>query len=49
MFYTKVYNRLLMPLMAADRPPAPLEVRQALRVLDHAVTDYIDTARIPAA
>jgi len=48
-FYTKVYNRLLMPLMAADRPPAPLEVRQALRVLDHAVTDYIDTARIPAA
>ena len=48
-FYTKVYNRLLMPLMAADRPPAPLEVRQALRVLDHAVTDYIDTARVPAA
>ena len=48
-FYTKVYNRLLMPLMAADRPPAPLEVRQALRVLDHAVSDYIDSARIPAA
>ena len=48
-FYTKVYNRLLMPLMAADRPPAALEIRQALRVLDHAVTDYIDTARIPAA
>ena len=23
-------------------PPAPLEVRQALRILDHAVTDYID-------
>ena len=34
--------------MAADKPPAPLEVRQALKVLDHAVTDYIDNARIAA-
>jgi hypothetical protein len=48
-FYTKVYNRLLTPLMAADQPPAPLELRQALRVIDHTVTDYIDTARLPAA
>jgi len=47
-FYTKVHNRLLRPLLAADTPPAPLEVRQALRVLDHAVTDYIDNARIAA-
>jgi hypothetical protein len=47
-FYTKVHNRLLRPLMAADQPPAPLEVRQALKVLDHAVTDYIDNARIAA-
>jgi hypothetical protein len=47
-FYTKVHNRVLRPLMAADKPPAPLEVRQALRVLDHAVTDYIDNARIAA-
>jgi hypothetical protein len=23
-FYTKVHNRLLRPLLAADRPPAPL-------------------------
>ena len=29
-FYTKVHNRLLRPLMAADQPPAPIEVRQAL-------------------
>ena len=34
--------------MAADQPPAPLEVRQALNILDHAVTDYIDEARIAA-
>ena len=47
-FYTKVHNRLLRPLLAADKPPAPLEVRQALKVLDHAVTDYIDGARIAA-
>jgi len=47
-FYTKIHSRVLRPLMAADQPPAPLEVRQALRVLDHAVTDYIDNARIAA-
>jgi len=47
-FYTKVHNRLLRPLLAADQPPAPIQVRQALRVLDHAVTDYIDGARIAA-
>jgi hypothetical protein len=34
--------------MSADQPPAPLEIRQALKVLDHAVTDYIDDARIAA-
>jgi hypothetical protein len=47
-FYTKVHNRLLRPLLAADTPPATLEVRQALKILDHAVTDYIDQARIAA-
>jgi hypothetical protein len=47
-FYTKVHNRLLRSLMAADQPPAPLPIRQALKVLDHAVTDYIDNARIAA-
>jgi hypothetical protein len=47
-FYTKLHNRLLRPLMTADQPPAPLEVRQALKVLDHAVTDYLDNARIAA-
>jgi hypothetical protein len=47
-FYTKVHDRLLRPLLAADQPPAPLQVRQALRVLDNAVSDYIDQARIAA-
>jgi hypothetical protein len=47
-FYTKIHNRLLRPLMAANQPPAPLQVRHALKVLDRAVTDYIDQARIAA-
>ena len=47
-FYTKVHNRLLRPLMAANQPPAPLPVRQALRTLDRAVTDYLSEARMTA-
>jgi hypothetical protein len=34
--------------MAADQPPAPLEVRQAFKVIDNAITEYIDDARIAA-
>ncbi|MDQ6796723.1 MAG: hypothetical protein M3011_01645, partial [Actinomycetota bacterium] len=49
-FYTKLQNRLLGPLLAADRPPAPLELRRALQVIDATVDNYIDHARIrPAA
>lgn len=47
-FYTKVHNRLLRPLLAADQPPAPQPVRQALRTLERTVDDYIDQARIAA-
>ncbi len=47
-FYTKVHNRLLRPLLAADQRPAPQPLRQALRVIDHHVNTYIDTARIAA-
>ena len=49
-FYTKLYNRLLVPLTAADQPQAPRELRHALRALDHHVDDYIARARLrPAA
>ena len=34
-FYTKIYNRLLVPLTATDQPQAPPQLRQALRTLDH--------------
>ena len=47
-FYTKVGNRVLRPLMAADQIPAPLAVRQSLRTLDRAVTDYLTNADRPA-
>ena len=37
--YTKVHDRLLRPLMAANTPPARLIIRQALKVLHHASPD----------
>jgi hypothetical protein len=48
-FSTKVRNRLLMPLTAADRTQAPPELRQALRTLDRHVESYLDRARVQAA
>ncbi|MGH3873043.1 MAG: hypothetical protein ACRDSR_16315 [Pseudonocardiaceae bacterium] len=47
-FYTKLHNRLLRPLLAAHDPPAPLALRQALRVINHHVEDYITEARMTA-
>jgi predicted MarR family transcription regulator len=49
-FYTKLHNRLLRPLAAADQPQAPPRLRQALTVIDRHVEDYITRARLkPAA
>lgn len=49
-FYTKLQHRLLGPLLDADKPPAPIELRRALRVIDRSVDSYIARARIrPAA
>jgi len=47
-FYTKVHNRLLRPLLAAHDPPAPLPLRQALQVINHHVNDYVREARMTA-
>jgi hypothetical protein len=46
-FYTKVGNRVLRPLLAADRIPAPLPVRQSLRTLEQAVANYLTQANRP--
>jgi hypothetical protein len=48
-FYTKLRNRLLRPLLDADKPPAKTEIRQALKTLENAVADHIQTARLPPA
>jgi hypothetical protein len=45
-FYTKLHNRLLRPLLAADAPPAPLQLRQALRTIDRHIDDYLDLAGV---
>ncbi len=48
-FYTKLYARLLRPLLAADQPPAPIEVRRALATISRVTEDYITNARIGLA
>jgi hypothetical protein len=45
-FYTKLHNRLLRPLMAADHPPAPLELRQALHTINRHIDNYLDLAGV---
>jgi hypothetical protein len=47
-FYTKLHDRLLRPLLAAELPPAPVELRRALRVVERTVDDYLATARMAA-
>ncbi len=48
-FYTKVHDRLLRPLLAANSPPAPTELRDALRTIDRHGKNYTETARLNAA
>jgi hypothetical protein len=46
--YTKVYDHVLRPLMAPDRPNAPPELAAALDTLDRLVADHLSKARVPA-
>ena len=48
-FYTKLHNRLLRPLLAADQPQAPPELRAALRAIDQHISSYITHARLSQA
>jgi len=48
-FYTKVHDRLLRPLIAADAPPAPTALRQALATIDRHVHAYANNARLGTA
>ena len=47
--YTKVYDHVLRPLMAPDRPNAPPELAAALATLDQLTADHIARARVPTA
>ena len=48
-FYTKVHNRVLRPLMATDRPQAPPPLRAALRTIDTHIQARLAEARLPSA
>jgi hypothetical protein len=48
-FYTKLQSRLLQPLLDADRPPAPLEMRRALTTIERLLNDYTANARLGTA
>ena len=45
-FYTKLHDRLLRPLLAADQPPAPPPLRNALHTIDIHINETIDRARL---
>jgi hypothetical protein len=48
-FYTKVHDRVLAPLFAAGQPPAPRQLRAALRTIEHHIDQRLADARLPAA
>ncbi|MDH5291627.1 MAG: hypothetical protein OEY41_16655 [Acidimicrobiia bacterium] len=49
-FYTKLRDRLLGPLLnAGHQPPAPPELRRALAQIDRTLTGYITDARLDTA
>jgi hypothetical protein len=45
-FYTKVHHRILGPLLAPDQPPAPPELRRAMKVIDQTIDDYLNQAQL---
>src|SRR5512139_700427 len=46
-FYTKLHDRLLRPLLAVDQPPAPPPLRKAFLTIDTHIAERIDAARLP--
>jgi predicted MarR family transcription regulator len=45
-FYSKLEQRLLRPLLAADQLPAPPPLQQALATVDAHVQAYIDRSKL---
>ena len=49
-FYTKIHDRVLRPLLAArDQPHAPPHLRAALHTIDQAIDQRLARARLPTA
>lgn len=48
-FYTKLANRVVAPLFAADQPNSPPPLRRALATIDRATDHYMTNARLMAA
>ena len=48
-FYTKVHDRVLAPLFTAGQPPAPPQLRDALRIIEQHIGQRLAQARLPAA
>lgn len=47
-FYSKVHNRVLQPLLATvEAPHAPLQLRAALHIIDHHIDGRLAAARLP--
>jgi hypothetical protein len=46
-FYTKVHNRVLRPLLATAAPQAPPSMRTAFRTIDHHINARFADARLP--
>ncbi len=47
LFYTKVHDRVLAPLFAADQPQAPPELRSLMQTLDRHIDQRFAAARLP--
>jgi hypothetical protein len=48
-FYTKVHDRVLAPLFTAGQPPAPPQLRDALRTIERHIDERLAAARLPSA
>ena len=48
-FYTKVHDRILRPLLGPDAPPKPQPLRAALTTIDRCVADYVSAAHLGRA
>jgi Mn-dependent DtxR family transcriptional regulator len=48
-FYTKVHNRVLRPLMTSSGPQAPPQLRATMHTIDAHIDTRLVDARLPSA